>query len=335
MRSTSPSRILPPTCARRPLRRRRKWRCPTAKNGACLCATGAAAAARPAAPARGTARTTALADRARGAGQSRRAPECAGAATGRTRAMLGARPASPAGGASRAAALADGESRPGKSGEPRASSSRLGNLQQQLRRACALALDSSAKKAAAAGAHPECGESARHSGSRLRHRQRRRRRNPAQRGRRKAGNSHRCAARTRKNSRPSRGNIMTRSSPALRLLGLMLIIHCPANASEPALPLENAVPGGVKIIRLDSSGPAMPYVDADGHRALVVQDGCGLGRGHRHPAVGAARARGRSSCAAPTAGRKSLSPWATSTTSASPSKWRRVRSICRARIWSA
>jgi hypothetical protein len=57
---------------------------------------------------------------------------------------------------------------------------------------------------------------------------------------------------------------MTRSILALRLLGLMLIIHCPANASEPALPLESAVPGGLKIIRLDSSGPAMPYVDTDG-----------------------------------------------------------------------
>jgi murein DD-endopeptidase MepM/ murein hydrolase activator NlpD len=39
------------------------------------------------------------------------------------------------------------------------------------------------------------------------------------------------------------------------------------------LPRESAVPGGVKIIRLDVHGSAMPYVDADGHRALVVQDG--------------------------------------------------------------
>jgi murein DD-endopeptidase MepM/ murein hydrolase activator NlpD len=68
---------------------------------------------------------------------------------------------------------------------------------------------------------------------------------------------------------------MTRSVPALPLLGLMLIIHRPANAAEPVLPLENAVPGGVKIIRLDSSGPAMPYVDTDGHRALVIQEAAG------------------------------------------------------------
>ena len=32
------------------------------------------------------------------------------------------------------------------------------------------------------------------------------------------------------------------------------------------------MPGGVKIIRLDSAGAAMPYVDSEGHRALVIQD---------------------------------------------------------------
>ena len=39
------------------------------------------------------------------------------------------------------------------------------------------------------------------------------------------------------------------------------------------LPHENAVPGGVKFLRLDSTGTVPPYVEADGHRALVVQDG--------------------------------------------------------------
>ncbi len=39
-----------------------------------------------------------------------------------------------------------------------------------------------------------------------------------------------------------------------------------------ALPRESAVPGGVKILKLDVHGNAMPYVDVDGHRALVVQD---------------------------------------------------------------
>ncbi|HEX3602688.1 MAG TPA: peptidoglycan DD-metalloendopeptidase family protein [Steroidobacteraceae bacterium] len=38
------------------------------------------------------------------------------------------------------------------------------------------------------------------------------------------------------------------------------------------MPRESAVPGGVKIIRLDVHGSAMPYVDVDGHRALVVQE---------------------------------------------------------------
>jgi murein DD-endopeptidase MepM/ murein hydrolase activator NlpD len=39
------------------------------------------------------------------------------------------------------------------------------------------------------------------------------------------------------------------------------------------LPHESAVPGGVKIIRLDDAGAAIPYVDTDDHRTLVVQDG--------------------------------------------------------------
>ena len=39
------------------------------------------------------------------------------------------------------------------------------------------------------------------------------------------------------------------------------------------LPHESAVPGGIKIIRLDDHGAAQPYVDADGERALVIQDG--------------------------------------------------------------
>ena len=39
------------------------------------------------------------------------------------------------------------------------------------------------------------------------------------------------------------------------------------------LPRESAVPGGVKLIRLVSGGDAPPYVESDGHRALVVQEG--------------------------------------------------------------
>jgi murein DD-endopeptidase MepM/ murein hydrolase activator NlpD len=54
--------------------------------------------------------------------------------------------------------------------------------------------------------------------------------------------------------------------------GIVLAALCPALALALDLPHENAVPGGVKIIRLDDAGAAMPYVEADGHRALVLQD---------------------------------------------------------------
>jgi len=61
---------------------------------------------------------------------------------------------------------------------------------------------------------------------------------------------------------------------ALALLGSSVALALsPTAASSFDLPQENAVPGGVKIIRLDSHGSALPYVDADGHRALVIQQG--------------------------------------------------------------
>jgi murein DD-endopeptidase MepM/ murein hydrolase activator NlpD len=56
------------------------------------------------------------------------------------------------------------------------------------------------------------------------------------------------------------------------LISFTLSVLCPALTLGIDLPRENAVPGGVKIIRLDSAGAAMPYVDTDGHRALVVED---------------------------------------------------------------
>jgi Peptidase family M23/Peptidase family M23 N-terminal domain len=59
---------------------------------------------------------------------------------------------------------------------------------------------------------------------------------------------------------------------ALAFLGLgSALATAPCWAID--LPHENAVPGGVKILRLDTAGTAMPYVEADGHRALVIQDG--------------------------------------------------------------
>ncbi len=49
---------------------------------------------------------------------------------------------------------------------------------------------------------------------------------------------------------------------------------CVSAAATPLdLPRESAVPGGIKIIRLTAPGEALPYVDSDGHRALVVNDG--------------------------------------------------------------
>lgn len=53
----------------------------------------------------------------------------------------------------------------------------------------------------------------------------------------------------------------------------LLLCAGPALASAYVLPHESAVPGGVKIIKLDIHSNSMPYVDVDGHRALVVQDG--------------------------------------------------------------
>ncbi len=54
-------------------------------------------------------------------------------------------------------------------------------------------------------------------------------------------------------------------------LGLLSLI--PALALGYALPRDSAVPGGVKVIPLNIGGNSLPYVDADGHRALVIRDG--------------------------------------------------------------
>lgn len=51
-----------------------------------------------------------------------------------------------------------------------------------------------------------------------------------------------------------------------------LLCIIPTLALGYTLPRESAVPGGVKIIRLDVHGSTMPYVDVDGHRALVVRE---------------------------------------------------------------
>ena len=74
---------------------------------------------------------------------------------------------------------------------------------------------------------------------------------------------------------------MTRCSPLGRAAARFALmgLSCAVAEAGPApllgvdLPQENAVPGGVKIIRLGAAESPMPYVDADGHRALVIQDG--------------------------------------------------------------
>ncbi|MDP9083205.1 MAG: peptidoglycan DD-metalloendopeptidase family protein [Pseudomonadota bacterium] len=47
----------------------------------------------------------------------------------------------------------------------------------------------------------------------------------------------------------------------------------PAIGLAVDLPHESAVPGGVKLIRIEGAAEAAPYVEANGHRALVVEDG--------------------------------------------------------------
>ncbi|GAC1670274.1 MAG: M23 family metallopeptidase [Steroidobacteraceae bacterium] len=60
---------------------------------------------------------------------------------------------------------------------------------------------------------------------------------------------------------------------ALALIALSPLLTGPALGQAAGLPRENAVPGGIKILRLDSAGTAPPYVETDGHRALVLREG--------------------------------------------------------------
>ena len=63
---------------------------------------------------------------------------------------------------------------------------------------------------------------------------------------------------------------------ALRgLVALAALLAATSAAQGVELPRESAVPGGVKLLRLESAGDVAPRVEADGHRALVVRDGAG------------------------------------------------------------
>lgn len=53
----------------------------------------------------------------------------------------------------------------------------------------------------------------------------------------------------------------------------VLLTVTPVLALSYSLPREESVPGGVKLIRLDVHGSAMPSVDVDGQRAMVIRDG--------------------------------------------------------------
>jgi murein DD-endopeptidase MepM/ murein hydrolase activator NlpD len=66
--------------------------------------------------------------------------------------------------------------------------------------------------------------------------------------------------------------ILARTALACMALGVLPVVLKAAPAPDVDLPHENAVPGGVKILRLDSGGTAPPYVETEGHRALVVQE---------------------------------------------------------------
>jgi murein DD-endopeptidase MepM/ murein hydrolase activator NlpD len=70
---------------------------------------------------------------------------------------------------------------------------------------------------------------------------------------------------------------MTRARFAGLLLGAALGAVAPVGPGAAAvagfeLPRESAVPGGIKLLRLDPGG-AMPSADSEDHRAMVVQDG--------------------------------------------------------------
>ncbi len=65
--------------------------------------------------------------------------------------------------------------------------------------------------------------------------------------------------------------LRTARSPAV--LAYVLFAFHPSAAMSFELPHQSAVPGGIELIRLDGTGSAIPYVEINDHRALMVQDG--------------------------------------------------------------
>jgi len=58
-------------------------------------------------------------------------------------------------------------------------------------------------------------------------------------------------------------------------VALASLLAAAGAAQALQLPRESAVPGGVKLLRLEAPGDVAPRVEADGHRTLVVRDGEG------------------------------------------------------------
>jgi murein DD-endopeptidase MepM/ murein hydrolase activator NlpD len=56
------------------------------------------------------------------------------------------------------------------------------------------------------------------------------------------------------------------------LVALAALLAATGAAQGLELPRESAVPGGIKLLRLEAAGDVAPRVETDGHRALVVRD---------------------------------------------------------------
>lgn len=61
--------------------------------------------------------------------------------------------------------------------------------------------------------------------------------------------------------------------PRRALIALAALLAATGAARGVELPRESAVPGGIKLLRLQAVGDIAPRVEAGGHRALVVRDG--------------------------------------------------------------
>lgn len=152
---------------------------------------------------------------------------------------------------------------------------RLENLQQRLSRGELSQLRRSRERLVPLVRTLNAVSPPRDARTRLRHREFRQRRDSAQCRRGGAGHDHRGTAWDGPAPREGRGNFVIRlrtaRSPAV--LAYVLFAFHPSAAMSFELPHQSAVPGGIELIRLDGTGSAIPYVEINDHRALMVQDG--------------------------------------------------------------